>query len=167
MEYAFAAAAAANNIELALSIGSRSVVAWACKSWYLPLFWILFSFLTSIAAGCSYIIIRNKDRATTRGPQEEARGREAEIDLGKIDALKQPRTRTESAPLIGILLQILASALAFVHIVLGTLILASLIFVGFHDTLRILARLISSALVCRAIVMHRLIYIKTKMEADK
>lgn len=69
---------------------------------------------------------------------------------------------------MAVLLQLLASILAFVQVVLGTLILSSLIFIGFHDTLKILARLISSALVCRVIAMFELARIrKPKEETER
>lgn len=61
-----------------------------------------------------------------------------------------------------VLLQLVAAFLAFVHVVLGTLILSSLIFVGFHDTLYILARLLASALVCRMIALLQLGLIRTQ-----
>ena len=57
IQYCFAAAAAANNIELSLSIGSRSVLAWACRSWWVVTLWILFPLTTYGTAGLSYFIM--------------------------------------------------------------------------------------------------------------
>ena len=60
--------------------------------------------------------------------------------------------------------QVLASFFAIFQMILGTLVLSSLIFVGFHDTLVILARLLTSALVSRAIVLLQLNIIKDQNE---
>ena len=59
--------------------------------------------------------------------------------------------------------QAAASCLAVAHMILGTLILASLVFVGFHDYLIILARLLTSALVSRAIILLQLDVIRDQV----
>lgn len=60
--------------------------------------------------------------------------------------------------------QLAASCLAFAHVVLGTLILSSLIFVGFHDTLVILVRFLASAVVSRVTMLVQLNDVKTRMD---
>ena len=61
--------------------------------------------------------------------------------------------------------QVCASCLALLHTILGTLILPSLIFVGFHDTLVTLARFLASALASRMIILLQIDMIK--VQADK
>lgn len=63
-----------------------------------------------------------------------------------------------------VMMQMFACCLAFVQIALGTLILSALIFIGFHDTLGILGRLVASALVCRLIVLSQLVEIRDSLQ---
>ena len=73
----------------------------------------------------------------------------------KLPQLSERHTKRTERPKIlvsiAVMLQLLASFLAFVQVVFSTLMLSSLKFVGFHDTLVILARLVLSALVYRLI----------------
>lgn len=172
VEYTVAAGAAISNIELALDIGVRSVLAWACNSWAMPLLWILYpiSLHGVCFVGYYYMTPHQRDKSRLECPRISNRSSWANYfwrlssyfwTLVKMEIL--PTVNRERGPILkvpstatAILLQIIASALAFVHVVLGTMILSSLIFVGFHDTLRIIARFIASALVCRGILMFEL-----------
>ena len=60
--------------------------------------------------------------------------------------------------------QVCASWLALAHTILGTMILSSLIFVGFHDTLVILTRFLLSALVSRLIVLLQLNMMRDRVD---
>ena len=72
----------------------------------------------------------------------------------------------EQEPSIRVMVwQVCASCLALVHTILGTLILPSLNFVGFHDTLVILARFLASALASRMIILLQIDMIK--LQADE
>lgn len=172
VEYTVAAGAAISNIELALDIGVRSVLAWACNSWAMPLLWILYpiSLHGVCFVGYYYMTPHQRDKSRLECPRISNRSSWANYfwrlgsyfwTLVKMEIL--PTVNRERGPILtvpstatAILLQIIASALAFVHVVLGTMILSSLVFVGFHDTLRIIARFIASALVCRGILMFEL-----------
>ncbi len=124
--------------------------------------WILFSLTINIAAGLSQSIMKKTDRQTAH--TEPRRG----IPLMRPNDFPRESNRLGTTPVMAVLLQLLASILAFVQVVLGTLMLSSLIFIGFHDTLKILARLISSALVCRVIAMFELARIrKPKEESER
>lgn len=192
-EYIVTAVAVGSNIELAVDIGTRSVLAWGCNSWAMPLFWVLYPIsLHAICFAGYYVTI---PRQPTKSKVNHPKTWIVSSILSKSTALSISRAPTiiyqlsiflfrsswsnhfwtlakmEILPTVNrargplpdvprtttaILLQILASALAFVHILLGTMILSSLIFIGFHDTVRILLRFIASALVCRAILMFEL-----------
>ncbi|MCJ1271814.1 hypothetical protein MMC22_011719 [Lobaria immixta] len=154
LEYLLTAGTVANNIELAIRIGVRSVLAWSCNSWYMPLVWVFYPISLHVIAtlGYRYMIPPIPIRSGSGGR------------LWRILIMEvTPSSNCESfgipkaAPTaIAILLQIFASALAFGHVVLGTLTLSSLIFIGFHDTLWIMFRFLGSALVCRGIFMFEL-----------
>lgn len=170
LQYFLAAGAVANNIELALRIGSQSVLVWGCRSWYMPLVWVLFPISTYTIASLSCHIVLEKQQHAQEGCSEGfARGGIVEdmfktclqclqvcIHLPLIEKGRPP-------PQGAVLLQMIAACLAFVHVVLGTLILASLVFVGFHDTLYILARFLSSVLVCRIVALLQLSVIRSRV----
>ena len=167
LEYLLTTGTVANNIELAIRMGVRSVLAWGCNSWYMPLVWVLYPVSLHVIATLGYRYM-TPPIPIRRGPG----GRLWRILIMEVT----PSSNCESfgipkaAPTaIAILLQIFASALAFGHVVLGTLTLSSLIFIGFHDTLWIMFRLIGSALVCRGILMFELAGIRevSKYDADK
>ena len=134
------------------------------------MFWILFPLTTYVTSGLSYFMMTENSRRKVRaGPSGQMkRGASSSGHEGRF--VTRPRDLPKESngsgaiPTVAILLQLLASGLAFVHVVLGTMILSSLIFIGFHDTLKILARLIFSALVCRVIAMFELAAIRKEME---
>ena len=165
-QYCIAAAAAANNLELALRIGSHSVLVWACRSWYMPLVWILFSLVAHVTASLSYYVLVKRERHQHSNPTEHPADTGSEViewrqhsrNAQTSKQLCSGEPKTPSA--VAISLQVLASCFAFMHVVLGTLILSSLTFIGFHDTILILGRLLASALVCRAISLYQLMCTK-------
>lgn len=154
LEYVLAAGTVANNIELAVHIGVRSVLAWGCNSWAMPLLWVLYPISLHVIAtlGYRYMI----PPIPIRGGPGGRLWRLLVMELTPSSNCRNFEIPQAKPTATAILLQIFASALAFVHVVVGTLILSSLIFIGFHDTLWILFRLIGSALVCRGILMFEL-----------
>lgn len=82
-----------------------------------------------------------------------------------MDCLRVSHLRRKQVPSTRVtVLQACASCLAVAQGILGTLILSSLIFVGFHDTLVILLRFLASALVSRMIVLLQLDIIRAQIE---
>ena len=55
-QYFLAMASTANNLELSLRLGTRSVLAWGCRSWYMPMVWVPFSLSTYAFAAMSCFI---------------------------------------------------------------------------------------------------------------
>ena len=79
--------------------------------------------------------------------------------------LQLPHLRRNQPPSIQVMAwQACASCLALVHVISGTLILSSLIFVGFHNILVILARFLASTLVTRMIVLLQLDTVRTQID---
>ena len=171
--YIIAAGATVNNIELALRIGSRSALAWGCRSWYMPLVWVLFPITTYAVAALSCCLSR-KDTTSDKTmylhtwsffePVEDALSYSLQcvqicFHIPFLDKTKPPSREV-------MLFQLAASCLAFAHVVLGTLILSSLIFVGFDDTLVILARFLGSAVVARIIMLLQLDGMRPKIASD-
>ena len=158
LQYLLAAGTVANNINLAIDLGVRSVLAWACNSWAMPLLWVLYPVSLHVVAtlGYRYLTVT----VSTRGKSENCFWRRLKTEVTpSCNNPHFPLTTSEPTG-TAISLQIFASALAFVHVVFGSLILSSLIFIGFHDTLWILFRLVGSALVCRGILMFELAGVK-------
>ena len=173
LEYILVVAAAVNNVELALEIGSRSVLAWACRSWQMPLFWVLFSASTYFIAFLSIRIRSHCESSPMKVSATISKRREAGNDNLCFSHCRSatvhrstPHQQQVCTPAIGMLLQIGANCFSFVHGILGTLILAGSIFVGFHDTLGILGRFVASALVCRLIAILELVKIRSSIDRN-
>ena len=172
LQYCLAVGIAANNIELSLRLGSRSVLSWGCRSWYMPLMWMLFSLSTTLFAALSCRIVTKKGLQDRNGDNRHSwvRGDFVEDRLASCllylqTRLRMPHLERDMTPSAQVMIwQVLASCFAIVQMILGTLILSSLIFVGFRDTLVVLARLLTSALVSRAIVLLQLNIIKDQNE---
>ena len=170
-QYLLAMAITANNLEMSLRLGSRLVLAWGCRSWYMPMVWVFFSMLTYTVAAMSCKITKDTIRHTNgRKMYRWMRLDPVEDILSSCLRFLQTCLHIqilmrEEEPSIPVMLwQVCASCLAVAHTILGTLILSSLIFVGFHDTLVILARFLSSALVSRMIVLFQLDLIRDQFD---
>ena len=147
-QYILAGAAAANNIDVVLQMGTRSVLAWGCNSWYMPMFWVLLSAVTYLS----------RYGATCETVQKRSLVQLVRSEFTPIIAATKSiiyRRQEHSAASAG--LQHLASVVAWVQLILGTFMFPSLIFIGFHDTVLILVRFLASALVYRFIVMSELV----------
>lgn len=154
LEYFLAAGTVANNIELAVRIGVRSVLAWACNSWAMPLLWVLYPVSLHVIATWGYRSMTPVIPVRVGSGSRLWRMLTAEVTpSSNCECFALPKA-TPTATAIS--LQIFASGLAFVHGVFGILVLSSLIFIGFHDMLWVLFRLVGSALVCRGILMFEL-----------
>ena len=170
-QYLLAMAIAANNLEMSLRLGSRSVLAWGCRSWYMPMVWVLFSMSTYAFATMSCFIAKGNARPTY-GSMKSRWMRLDPIEDTLSSSLRslqvymhiQTLVRGEEPSIPVMIWQVCASCLAVVHTILGTLILSSLIFVGFHDTIVILARFLASALVSRMIVLFQLDLIRDQFD---
>lgn len=171
VHYIFALAITANNLEMALRLGSRSVLSWGCRSWYMPTIWVLFSIPAYIFAAMSCCTIRldlkhAEDKNWRRWIQGDPIEDVLSTCLRFLQAcLRIPPLRPNQAPSTQVMvLQACASCLAVGQGILGTLLLSSLIFVGFHDTLIILARFLASAIVSRMIVLLQVEIIRAQMD---
>lgn len=166
LKYCLAAVAAANNIELSLSIGSRSVLAWSCRSWYIPNTWILTSWIIYGVAGFSNCMMTKiVNRKTYPSPSRQTtNGGSGWLTLQSSN-LSREINEPKATPTASVLLQVLASFLAFVHVIGGILTLASPNFIGFRDTLKIIGRLTISAIICRIIALSELSDVRNKIKA--
>lgn len=171
VQYLLALAVSANNIDMSLRLGSRSVLSWGCRSWYMPTVWVLFSTSTYTFAAMSCYMNRFKAKhADGRRWRKWIEGDPVEDILSTCSrsiqtCIRVPKLRrNETPPTRVMVLQACASCLAVAQGILGTLILSSLIFVGFHDTLIILARFSASALVSRMIVLLQLETIRAQVD---
>ncbi|KAL8739921.1 MAG: hypothetical protein Q9190_007320 [Brigantiaea leucoxantha] len=133
VQYLLAGAAAANNIELALRIGSRSILAWGCNSWYMPLFWIFFSTSTLVVAVCSgRIMIYAEDEEISSTVAQVGRAEEPRklsysllnFESGPAFANRKIIMQQECPSATAIFLQIFASCLAFLPELLDRRLLA-------------------------------------------
>lgn len=171
LQYLLAMAIAANNLELSLRVGSRSVLSWGCRSWWMPLVWVLFPLSTyAFAAVSCHTVARKTQRTNGSNWCGWIRWVPVEVTLSSSLRFLQvhlglPPLRRGVLPSISVMIyQAAASCLALVHLILGTIILSCLIFVGFHDTLVILARFLASAIVARMIALLQLEAIRSQFD---
>ena len=172
LQYAATMAAVANNIELALQLGSRTVLAWACRSWYMPLVWVMFPLSTlTLAFWSCYTISHRKERRGNSDFQHSSRAALKIFSSRCSQAFQAPNdfeVNPQEGPMTAAAaaLQSLASLLALGHIAIGIYIFSSLIFVGFHDTLLIFARLTISAFICRIVAVLQLAGINASLHVQ-
>lgn len=171
-QYVLALAIMANNLEMSLRLGSRSVLSWGCRSWYMPTIWVLFSipvYIFAAMSGCiGQLQPKHADGGDWRSWIEGDRVEDIFSTFSRFLQVRMrvPQLRRNQIPSIQVMvLQVCASCLAVAQGIFGTLLLSSLIFVGFHDTLLILARFLASALVARMIVLLQLETMRAQMDA--
>ena len=109
------------------------MLAWACRSWQLPLFWVLFSASTYLIAFLSSRILHHCESSLTEVSAVNSIWRKAQNENLRSSHCRSAnvhrsihRQSQRCTSSIGILLQIGANCFAFVHSILGTLTLAGL-----------------------------------------
>ena len=170
-QYILAIAVTANSLEMSLRLGSRSVLSWGCRSWYMPMVWVLFSIpVYAFAAISCYIVNWKTHQASHNSLRRWMRWDPIEDSLLSClqflqACLHVPHLGPEQVLSIRVIVwQAGASCLALAQTILGTLVFSSLVFVGFHDTLVILARFLASALVSRMTVLLQLDMINAQID---
>ncbi|KAJ5169006.1 uncharacterized protein N7482_004600 [Penicillium canariense] len=139
VEYVFALAAIANIIHVSLDLEFRSVSTWYCESWWFPLTWVLILGLIHAIGTISFWMTPK-----TVGCADEAEG---------LDGLasKAPRIITTQAPN---LLDSDSELSGLGHVMYGTLVFSSLMFLMVEDAVPVIIRYAASAVMCRFIIQY-------------
>jgi hypothetical protein len=161
LEYAIAAAAAFHNIVLALDLGIRTVLNWKCTLSILPLVWILFGASIHMIAALSFHFSNAKRSIKPQGVSRKSKSPLVRFWARELTTCWNMDECTMDKPDGGeskyaIFLNWLASGLGLAHVIFGTLVLSSLLFIGVIDALYVILRLIGTTFICRLILQGEL-----------
>jgi hypothetical protein len=183
LQYLLAAGAIVNLIQLALELGRKTVITWSCDFDYGPLAWTLMPLFIHALAAVSYRIEisraekrvkaqvsdKEKDKTMLDGDrvkkffdqqdeQDESSWWKREFTLcanqakGLDALLKQNKLNP-----IAVFFNCAASACAFIHLLFGTMLFPSLLFIAVYDILNfVLWRYLVSTVICRLILLIEL-----------
>lgn len=162
-EYLLIVAAVVSNFLLMWDIGKKAILSWGCTTTFGPLLWVSLSFIIHVPSALSYGIVvwRARRRQHKKGMSRSLWDRffsvlKSEFTIcANIGAKTGEKTLSaEKLPVLAVVLQIIAGFGSFIHLVLGTIVFSSLLFLTVKDVLsNILWRLILSTLAARVILL--------------
>lgn len=166
ISYCLAGASIANMGELTYRLGAGTIFIMLPNSQYLALLWAFLGVFIHFMAGIALRLrvsseVKSVDEEMTRGswPVTVAKG---QIDIMARRSRIIFTVHPESLSFFSIsLITTIATAC---HIIYGTMVFSSILFVSINDSLSIVARLMASAIVCRIIVMYELLVLRESVE---
>lgn len=157
ISYATAAGAVANNIYTSIYLDLRTASGWRCGVDYLPLAWSISGFLITLV---EMLAIRMRVMPGT--PQRRLLSwlwRQDECRL-RPSILREAQDGCLTEVLFGI-----ANFCSIVQTVLGTTILAGLLFISFLDALQIIMRYWASVAICSLLLRLELAGLRLRLKA--
>ena len=166
-QYIMVAGAVSNVLQTLVELGTHGIVSFRCNSTLLPLLWGLWPFCIHAIAALSYLFSNTLALSRANHHHQQQQQHEEPNDVIRDVPLSRsgfsneitpcanhlkPTPITTDEPKTVLALNYLASFLALIHIVFGTLIFSSLLFVSITRAIYIMCRLILSALVCRTVM---------------
>lgn len=167
-QYALAAIACANNFHAAYRTGVGGVSTWSCKTWYWPTVWIVITLGIHVISSVSLrlAITRKKiERGEDLGDVSE---RERWKRSGLLPILYNELTLSANrawhvSDLYDVKLGPAAVALQYLgvfasvwHLVFGTLLFSSLLFIGLEEASFLILRFVASAFFCRLLIQFEI-----------
>ena len=176
VEYILALAAVANVIQNAVELGTNTVLHWRCNSTLFPLLWVLSTLTVHLSGVLSYWLSRTS-RLSRSKHQRQQRGF---ADQNALETIRYwwasevtPCANHEKPEMVvadeafGVLfLNWTTTLLGLVHVVFGTLVLSSLLFISIIFSLYVVLRFLASALVCRSIVAFEISGLRTRKVSE-
>lgn len=170
LQYILAAGAIVNVVHLSWELGYRTVIAWKCNASYIPFLWTIIPLFVHIIAAVGWHISNSVRQANRleQGVASRSKVQQMAMQEGKLpsqdpkldfktpwrDFQQQPPSHKREK--LAIFLNELAGFGAFLHLLFGTTVFSSLMFIGVLDALQVIARYIASGLICRLIVSWEL-----------
>jgi hypothetical protein len=170
LQYLVALGALGNILHATYWVGIRTVVIWDCRSSYWPLLWVLLSTTIHLMAVLSLrtAIHRKKSSSTStvfdgsnrsldKTPSANPGGGLSEILRNEITPSANSKWQVSDLydlkiGILPVVLQYTGAFTAVCHLVFGTLLFSSLIFVEVGNAVVLILRLIASATACRMIL---------------
>jgi hypothetical protein len=144
IEYLLILGAIFNTIHVSLDLGVRSVSTWTCENWWLPLVWVLVPSGIHVLGAASF-------RCTPKSITKSSSGG---VDKDVIN-VSPPTAWT-------LLLNMFALGSVTTHVVFGTLVFSSLLFLTVMDALRVVLQYVLSTVVCRFVSQFELMLMSEK-----
>lgn len=157
-EYALGMAAVANVAELGYRLGIRSVLAFAAPEMFLQLLWTFVATLVHLC-GCIALrlqvkVVQEPSRRTEPLLKRLQRWLAVEFSPCVFHGPMHLQWKQESYSFL--IISWCTSTATVIHIVFGTLVFASTLFVSTQDATTVIVRYFASALVCRIVLMYEL-----------
>lgn len=171
LQYLLAAGAIVNVVHLSWELGFRTVIAWKCNTSYVPFLWTIMPLIVHLVAAAGWHIstpVRAiNHQQSTKAQAMQCSGLGSKLRQMWTEEFKLPsqcdqmdvstiptgqRQTVSSHDKLAIFLNELAGFGAFLHLLFGTTVFSSLMFIGVLDALQVIARYIGSGVVCRIIV---------------
>lgn len=165
IEYLLAAAAVANVVQTSYDLGNKTIVTWKCNVSFLPLMWTLAPGLIHLLAVLPFHLsaagrtMRSVDMGSIK---ESERKRYAVVRWWKREtqiSANRPRPPVETVPTMRSTARTfgtIAQLLSLIHLIFGTLVFSSLLFISVIDSLPVIVQYAVSAFIFRSIVMFEL-----------
>jgi hypothetical protein len=179
LQYILAAAAVVNVAWTSVELGRRSILSWGCTTTFGPLLWTSLAGVVHLVAVASFVCVRkgayskelqkNGEDFESRSATSKIGRRLAGMMTSEVTIYVEQRLHEDDenarVPPIAVVSNVLAGCGGFVHLVFGTIIFSSLLFVSVWDALNhILTRYNISAIVCRLIVVIEVAGLRGKGE---
>lgn len=170
LQYILAAGAIVNVVHLSWELGYRTVIAWKCNASYIPFLWTIMPLFVHVIAAVGWHMSntvreanRSEEGVASRSKLRQMAMQEItlpsqdpKLDFNTPPTDPQGRLPSHNREKLAIFLNELAGFGAFLHLLFGTTVFSSLMFIGVLDALQVIARYISSGLICRLIVSWEL-----------
>jgi hypothetical protein len=176
MEYALPLAAIVNVILTSYELGTKTVLSWDCGNSMMPLMWSILPALIQAPAAVGFHLSRRRYEASgwlvlpsaTRSSSfggKLAHLLRAEFTPYAAVRLAAPKGKDVKPRTTTIYLYNLAAFGNIIHLIIGTTVYSSLLYIGVIDAMILLIRYGASALVCRLIVCYELCGLQKSRDA--
>ncbi|ESK84418.1 hypothetical protein Moror_6241 [Moniliophthora roreri MCA 2997] len=173
IEYVAALGAVANVFYMSLELGWRTILSWDCDSSYLPLLWVLLPGVIHLISIFSFLL---RPKAVSGGAHDASSQRTATTKVLPRDGTQGQKSQglRSGAETIctlhptrwTLLIDSIVSGVAVGHIMFGTLIFSSLMFMTVKDTVPVIFRFGMSAVICRIISWNELAWMSEKYRVE-
>ncbi|KAK7407976.1 hypothetical protein QQX98_009847 [Neonectria punicea] len=169
LEYALAAGSMANVGELTYRMGASMVFTVLLNSEYVALVWAFLGCVIHLMAG---VTMRFRVSLRVVRDDDEVTGRSWPASIGKseMDILTRRskiRFRVHPESLVFSVLSLLTTVFTACHIIFGTLIFSSVVFISVNDSLSIVARMMAGTILARIIVTFELLVLRETIEESQ
>ncbi|KAE9367320.1 hypothetical protein N431DRAFT_428732 [Stipitochalara longipes BDJ] len=170
LQYLVAALCCGNMIDATYQIGIHSIVTWDCPSSHWPLLWVLLSLIIHLTATISLrtAIHRKEDFIIPISNESTTAHSDPRKEFGVTAILRNEITPSSNSRWlvhdlfdiklgpVPVALQYTGAFISVCHLVFGTLMFSSLLFIGVGDAVVLILRLIASATVSRIVLQFEI-----------